>query len=65
VHVIELAPRKKGGTTKFRRFLDALYAKGVARPFQGELEQWSYEPLTPTHEIAGHIVTAFHTRHTL
>ena len=65
VHVIELTPRKKGGTTKFRRFLDALYAKGVARPFQGQLEQWSYEPLAPTQEIAEHIVTAFHTRHTL
>lgn len=48
VHVIEL----EGGSPKFRRFLDAIYECGAARPFRGALENWSYEPLNATGEIA-------------
>jgi len=48
VYVIEL----EGGSPKFRRFLDGMYAHGAARPFVGQLESWGYEPLNATHEIA-------------
>lgn len=48
VHVIEL----DGGSPKFRRFLDAIYESGAARPFRGALENWAYEPLDATGDIA-------------
>lgn len=48
VHVIEL----EGGSPKFRRFLDAIYESGAARPFRGALENWAYEPLDATGDIA-------------
>lgn len=48
VYVIEL----EGGSPKFRRFLDGLYQDGIARPFTGELESWSYPPINETQEIA-------------
>ena len=55
IYVIEL----DGGSPKFRRFLDGMYAHGAARPFDGRLENWSYVPLNATHDIARAIVTAF------
>lgn len=55
VYVIEL----EGGSPKFRRFLDAIYAYGAARPFDGRLENWDYVPLNATREIAVAIATAF------
>ncbi len=55
VHVVEL----DGGSAKFRRFLDAVYASGAARPFAGTLESWAYEPLNATEEIAGAIAARF------
>lgn len=61
VYVIEL----DGGSPKFRRFLDGMYAHGAARPFDGRLENWTYVPLNATHDIARAIATAFraHRRH--
>jgi hypothetical protein len=61
VYVIEL----EGGSPKFRRFLDGMYAHGAARPFDGRLENWTYVPLNATHDIARAIATAFraHRRH--
>lgn len=44
VHVVEL----EGGSAKFRGFLDGLYADGLARPFRGTLDSWSYAPLQET-----------------
>tara|TARA_R110002110_G_scaffold406951_2_gene627457 strand:+ start:3678 stop:4649 length:972 start_codon:yes stop_codon:yes gene_type:complete len=55
VYVIEL----EGGAPKFRRFLDAVYTGGAARPFAGTLKSWSYEPLDATAEIAGEIAKRF------
>lgn len=55
VYVVEL----KGGSPKFRRFLDALYINNVARQFDGLLETWSYAPLNATQEIAAAIVAAY------
>ena len=59
VYVIEL----EGGSPKFRRFLDAMYASGAARPFAGQLESWEYEPLNATHEIADAIARGLAARH--
>jgi uncharacterized protein len=58
VHVIEL----EGGSPKFRRFLDGMYAHGAARRFNGHLENWEYVPLNATKEIASAIATAFQAR---
>lgn len=58
VYVIEL----EGGSAKFRRFLDGMYAHGAARPFVGQLESWGYEPLNATHEIAEAIARAYAAR---
>lgn len=55
VHVIELP----GGSPKFRRFLDGMYAHGAARRFDGRLENWGYVPLNATQDIAAAIVKAF------
>jgi len=55
VHVIEL----DGGSPKFRRFLDGMYAHGAARKFDGRLENWSYVPLNATQDIAAAIAKAF------
>ena len=52
VHVIELEGGQSRKEAKFRRFLDAIYATGAARPFSGQLERWEYEPLNATDEIA-------------
>jgi len=58
VYVVELS----GHSAKFRRFLDAIYEKGAARPFVGTLESWEYAPLNATHDIAEAIRTRFATR---
>lgn len=58
VYVIEL----EGGSPKFRRFLDAMYAAGAARPFAGQLESWEYEPLNATQEIADAIARGLAAR---
>jgi mitochondrial fission protein ELM1 len=55
VHVVELS----GYSAKFRRFLDAIYMEGAARPFVGALESWEYAPLNATHVIAEAIRTRF------
>jgi len=51
VHVIELA----GGSEKFRRFHEMLYADGTARPFTGTLDTWTYPPLTDTADVAAEV----------
>ena len=58
VLVVEL----DGYSPKFRRFLDAIYAAGAARPFVGALESWEYAPLNATHDIAEAIRTRFAQR---
>ncbi len=59
VHVIEL----EGGSPKFRRFLDGVYASGAARPFAGALESRTCTALDATSEIADAIRHALETRH--
>jgi uncharacterized protein len=51
VHIFPLP----GGSAKFRKFHDSLAARGITRPFNGEIEQWSYEPLDETGRAAKRI----------
>ncbi len=41
-----------GGSRKFRAFHEDLTARGIARPFTGELQYWSYPPLNETQRVA-------------
>lgn len=49
----------KGGHPKFVAYLQALESRGVVRPWAGELENWSYEPINSTPLIARAIVKAY------
>jgi mitochondrial fission protein ELM1 len=48
VHVLKM----DGHAAKFARFHAALRQRGVARPFEGRLEHWSYPPLNETDRAA-------------
>jgi mitochondrial fission protein ELM1 len=48
VYVIDLP----GGSPKFRRFHEAMFEGGFARPFEGVLETWAYDPLNDVGKIA-------------
>ncbi len=43
-------------SVKFRAFHDALEARGVSRPFLGNLDVWRYEPLRETERAAREVV---------
>lgn len=51
VHVVHLP----GRSAKFSRFHQALVEGGIARPFTGALDVWSYTPLDETRRVAGEI----------
>lgn len=51
VHILPLLR----GSLKFGRFHEALVDRGIARPFSGRLEKWSYPPLAETARAAGFI----------
>ncbi|MEM7223644.1 MAG: mitochondrial fission ELM1 family protein [Pseudomonadota bacterium] len=44
-----------GGSPKFTRFHDSLRQAGIARPFAGQLEIWTYAPLAESARLAGEI----------
>lgn len=48
VHVVQLA----GGSRRFEAFHALMREEGVTRPFEGNLERWSYTPLNDTAEVA-------------
>ncbi len=50
VHILPMIPLKSGG--KFARLHAELRERGVARPFDGTLDGWSYEPLNETERAA-------------
>ena len=50
VHVLPMVPLKSGG--KFARLHADLRERGAARPFDGTLQGWSYEPLNETERAA-------------
>ncbi|MBW8880198.1 MAG: mitochondrial fission ELM1 family protein, partial [Asticcacaulis sp.] len=47
---------------KFARFDAELRARGIARPFDGRLDSWSYEPLDETARAAQRIIEEFAKR---
>lgn len=50
VHVLPMDPLKPAG--KFARLHADLRARGAARPFDGDLSGWTYEPLNETERAA-------------
>ncbi|MFY7853228.1 MAG: ELM1/GtrOC1 family putative glycosyltransferase [Brevundimonas sp.] len=50
VHVLPMVALKPAG--KFARLHADLRDRGAARPFDGRLEAWSYEPLAETERVA-------------
>lgn len=45
-----------GESEKFARLRGALERRGVARPFEGRLESWTYEPLRETQRLAQEVL---------
>jgi len=56
VHIVPMVPLKHGG--KFARLHAELEAHGAARPFDGTLETWTYEPLAETDRAARAVLEA-------
>jgi mitochondrial fission protein ELM1 len=57
VHIIEL----EGGSDKFARFHRRMREAGIARPFNGTLEEWHYAPPDDTARAAAEIRRRFAT----
>ncbi len=60
MHVIHL----DGGSVKFRRFHDAMTARGITRPFTGTLETWDYTPPDDMDRVAAEIARRLAARPT-
>lgn len=60
VHILPMVPLKSGG--KFARLHDDLQARGAARPFDGGLTGWTYEPLAETDRAARAVLEALSAR---
>ena len=56
VHVLPMERIKP--QTKFKRLHNSLQSHGAARPFDGTLESWTYEPLAETQRAARAILSA-------
>jgi uncharacterized protein len=48
IHILPL----EGGSPKFTRFHGAMRARGIARPYAGAIEQWTYPPFDETGRVA-------------
>lgn len=59
VHIIPL----EGKAEKFDRLHDSLIARGAARRFTGQIDQWTYEPLREADRVADLIVSKLLDRH--
>lgn len=51
-----------GGGRKFDRFHEDLRRRGIARPFAGALQTWSYTPLDETSRVAAELLRRFDSR---
>ena len=51
-----------GGTAKFKTFHANMRAAGIARPFTGALEHWTYPPLRETKTVAAEVRRRFLAR---
>ncbi|HEY0600976.1 mitochondrial fission ELM1 family protein [Brevundimonas sp.] len=60
VHILPMIPLKPGG--KFARLHADLRERGAARPFDGTLQAWSYEPLSETDRAAEAVLLAREAR---
>ncbi|WP_421729856.1 mitochondrial fission ELM1 family protein [Brevundimonas sp.] len=60
VHILPMAPLKRPG--KFARLHAELEGHGAARPFDGRLDTWAYEPLAETDRAARAILDAMAAR---
>ena len=60
VHVLPMIPLKPAG--KFARLHDDLRSRGAARPFDGTLAAWTYEPLAETDRAAQAVLEAMRAR---
>lgn len=60
VHVLPMIARKAPG--KFARLHADLQARGAARPFDGALSPWTYEPLNETERAARAVLAALKPR---
>lgn len=60
VHVLPMVARKPAG--KFARLHADLAERGAARPFDGVLESWTYEPLAETERAARAVLEALAAR---
>lgn len=58
IHVLAV----DGRAGKLGRFYESLAKRGCARPFQGQLENWSYPPLLETDRVAAAVLTAWSAR---
>jgi mitochondrial fission protein ELM1 len=59
VHVL---PMVGAGSEKFRRFHATLRDRGVARPFDGRLTAWTYDPLAETDRAAAELLRRYDAR---
>jgi mitochondrial fission protein ELM1 len=57
VHMLALDRLKEGG--KFETFHRSLRMHGIAKPFSGHLEHWSYVPLDETARAARHVLQLY------
>lgn len=60
VHILPMIPLKPAG--KFARLHDDLRSHGAARPFDGTLAAWTYEPLAETDRAAQAVLEAMRAR---
>ncbi len=60
VHILPMIPLKPAG--KFARLHDDLRSRGAARPFDGTLAAWTYEPLAETDRAAQAVLEAMRAR---
>lgn len=60
VHILPMVAKKAPG--KFARLHADLQARGAARPFDGALTPWAYEPLNETERAARAVLTAISKR---
>ena len=60
VHRLAMDPLRPSG--KFARFEAALTGRGIARPFDGVLDSWTYPPLDETARAARKVVEVFTNR---
>lgn len=58
VHVYE----PSGGSAKITSFIDGLVARGAVRRWSGQLEDWTYEPVDATHDIARELARRYLAR---